>query len=99
MRQTIPVAKEARINLASIHGDLEIQGWDKPEISLEWDEHDGQLSQEGNSLTLVQCNSDLEIRAPYDVEVRADGLDGDISAQDIRRIELKNIRGKVELQN
>ncbi len=99
MQQTFSVEKEARINLVKVHGDLEVRGWDKQEISLDWDDHSGHLNQEGNVLTLVGNGGDVEIFAPYDVEIRVEGLGGEIKAQDIRRIELKNVRGHVELRN
>ena len=99
MQQTFPVEKEARINLSRVRGDLEVRGWDKREISLKWDERAGNLSQEGNVLQLANCASDIEVWAPYDVEVRVEGLDGDASAQDIRRVELKDVRGSVNLRN
>jgi hypothetical protein len=99
MQQTFLVEKEARVNLTKVRGDLEVRGWDKREISLDWEDRSGNLQQEGNLLMLANCSSDVEIWAPYDVEIRVEGLGGDVSAQDIRRIELKDVRGKVTLRN
>lgn len=99
MQQSFPVEKEARVNLSKVRGDLEIRGWDKREISLEWEDRGGNLSQEGNVLQLANCASDIAVWAPYDVEIRAEGVGGDVSAQDLRRVELKDVRGKVTLRN
>ena len=99
MQQTFPVGPEPRVNLAQVSGDLKVRGWDKREISLKYDEHAGDVHQEGNVLMMANCASDLEIWAPYDTEIRVDGLGGEVSAQEIRRIELKNVRGDVDLKN
>lgn len=99
MQQTFSVEREARINLTRIHGDLEVKGWDNREISLEWEGQSGDLQQEGNVFMLVDCAGDVKISAPYDVEIRVEGLGGEASAQDIRRIELKDVHGDVELEN
>lgn len=98
MQQTFPVEKETRINLTKVRGDLEVRGWDRREVSLDWDEHSGDLHQEGNVLMLANCASDVEIFAPYDAEIVAEGVGGDVSAQDIRQIELKDVRGNVALR-
>ncbi|HEY0757042.1 MAG TPA: hypothetical protein VGD98_24025 [Ktedonobacteraceae bacterium] len=99
MQQTFPVEEEARIYLSGMKGDLKVQGWDKREISLSWDDHGGDLRQEGNLLTLINSASDVQIMVPYDVEIRVDGLKGDVSARNIRRIELKDVDGDVELRD
>ncbi|HEX7733287.1 MAG TPA: hypothetical protein VF458_00435, partial [Ktedonobacteraceae bacterium] len=99
MQQTFSLEKEARINLVKARGDLNVRGWDKQEISVDWDDHSGDLHQEGNVLTLANNGGDIQIFAPYDTEVRVDMLDGDVFAQDLRRIELKNVRGDVDLRN
>lgn len=99
MQQTFPVERNSRVNLARIHGDLDVEGWDKREISLEWDGQSGDFHQEGNVLTLADCSGDVKISAPYDVEIRVEDLGGEVSARDIRRIELKDVHGDVELEN
>ena len=99
MQQTFSVEREVQVILAKVRGDLEVRGWDKQEISVGWDNQSGTLRQEGNTLILANCAGDIKIQVPYDAEVRVDGLSGDVSAQNIRRIELKDVRGDVELND
>lgn len=99
MQQTFSLEKAARIHLVEARGDLEVRGWDKQEISIEWDNHSGDLNQEGNVLTLSRNSGDIKIFAPYDTEVWADGVGGDVAAQDLRRVELKSVHGEVDLRN
>jgi hypothetical protein len=99
MQQTFPVELEPRVSLTRVSGDLEVKGWDRREISLEWDDHTSDFHQEGNTLMLADCASDVAIRAPYDTEIRVQGLGGEVFAQDIQRVELKDVNSDVELKN
>ena len=99
MQQTFPVELEPRVSLAQVKGDLEVKGWDRREISLELDDHAGNLHQEGNALMLANCSGDITLWVPFDADIRVEGLGGEVTAQDIRRIELKDVRGDVELRN
>lgn len=97
MQQTFPVEREPRVILTKVGGDLEVHGWDKREISVDYDDHTDILQQEGNTLMLANCSGDVTLWVPNDTDVRVDGLKGDVSARDIRRVELKGVRGDVEL--
>jgi hypothetical protein len=100
MQQTFQLAKEPRIRLIKVNGDLEVRGWDRQEISVEWNGDAGDLQPEDNVLTLNDCRGDVELRVPYDTEIRVEGsLSGDAEADSVRRIELKNVRGDVKLKN
>jgi hypothetical protein len=100
MQQTFSTGPEPRIRLDRVGGDLEVHGWDKREISLDWDGAQGGGQQEGNVLMLANCTGDLTLHVPYDADVRLEGsLGGDAEARDIRRIELKQVGGDVELTN
>jgi DUF4097 and DUF4098 domain-containing protein YvlB len=99
MQQTFSVGPEPRVSLTRVSGDLQVRGWDRREISLDWDEHGSNFHQEGNALILTDCAGDIELRVPYDTEIRVEGLGGEVLAQDIRRVELKDVRGDVELRD
>lgn len=99
MQQTFSLEGEARIVLSRLHGDLEIRGWDGQGIKLERDRESGTVYQEGSTLSLSGCAGDMRLLVPFNTEVQAENLDGEVEAQDIRRIELKNIHGDVKLFN
>jgi len=100
MQQTFSAGPEPRIRLARVGGDLEVHGWDKREISLDWDGAPGGGQQEGNVLTLANSAGDLTLHVPYDTDVRIEGgVGGDADARDIRRIELHQVGGDVDLTN
>lgn len=99
MQQTFPMDLEPRVNLTQVNGDVEITGWEKREISLDLQDEDSNFYQEGNTFTLVHYSGDLTLRVPYDTEIRIEELRGTTSAQDIRRIDFKNVHGDITLQN
>ena len=99
MQQTFPVELKPRINLTRVSGDLEVKGWERREIRLDFDDQGCQLSQEGNVLTLLHCGGDIELSVPFDTEIRVEGLGGEVQAQDILRIELKEVGSDVDLKN
>ena len=81
MQQTFSVTENSRIRIARLRGDLEVRGWDKREISLEWEDDSGSLNQEGNTLTLLDNSGDVAIFAPYDVELQAENLNGEVEVE------------------
>jgi vacuolar-type H+-ATPase subunit H len=99
MQQTFSMEPEPRVSLLRAGGDLEVRGWDRREISLDWDAHEGDVRQEGNTLILLSCAGDIRLRVPYDTEMCIEDLAGDVFAQDVRRAELKNVQGDVALEN
>lgn len=99
MQQTFQIGLEPRVSLTRGSGDLRVEGWDKREISLHCDKQTGSVQQEGNVLMLANFTDDIELWVPYDTEIRVEALGGEVFAQDIRRIELKDIRGDVELRS
>ncbi|HEY1348217.1 MAG TPA: hypothetical protein VGF67_01165, partial [Ktedonobacteraceae bacterium] len=99
MQQTFAMEPEPQVSLLRVGGDLQIKGWDRQEIGLDGDARESDIRQEGNVLILLNCAGDIELRVPYDTEVRVEDLEGEVFAQDIRRIELKNVRGDVTLEN
>lgn len=99
MQQTFSMEPEPRVSLTRAGGDLKVTGWSRPEISLDWDERAGNVHQEGNVLILLDCPGDIELSVPSDTEICVEDLGGEVCVQDVRRIELRNVRGDVELKN
>lgn len=100
MQQTFSAGQEPRVSLGRVEGDLKISGWDRREISIKWDGGSGDLYQEGSLVRLAHCSGDAVLQVPYDAEVRVEeSVGGDVEAQRIGRIELRNVGGDVELEN
>ena len=99
MQQTFSAGKESKIIIRDVSGDLNVQTWDQSSISVESDGSVADHYQEGDSLMLGSCDSDLALRVPPDTEIRASNVEGDVSISNVRRVELQHIDGDVSLEN
>lgn len=96
--QTYTVGVEPKIILARVGGDLSVRGWEQRTISFVSDGHVSELQQEGNTLVIIDCDDDIELHVPMDTDIQATNVNGDVSIEDVRRVELKDIGGDVSLE-
>src|SRR6266571_6430736 len=99
MQQTFPAGKEPGIIIAQVRGDLKASAWDQASIAVEADDRVAELYQEGDTLMIMECNGDLELYVPAGAEIKVTNLKGEVSIAGVRRVELEDIGGDVELQN
>jgi hypothetical protein len=85
--------------IAQVRGDLNVNVWDQPTIAVEADGRVTQLYHEGDALMISEGSGDLELYVPADAEIIVTNVNGDVSIQGVRRVELENIGGDVELLN
>src|SRR5579859_2488187 len=98
-QQTFFVNKAARINITQVQGDLDVQVWKEQSISVETDGTMGGMQQEGDTLTIIDCDSDLKLTVPEDAAIKAEHVAGDAEIEGIRRVELDNVAGDVTLRD
>jgi Putative adhesin len=99
MQQTFPAGQEPRIIIARVSGDLTVQGWDQPGITVEAGGRVADLHQEGDALMIIGSSDDLELKVPTGAEIKVTNLKGDVSVQNVRRVELEGISSDVKLQD
>lgn len=98
MQQTFPAGTGQRISIANVAGDLKVRGWDQQVISITSDGDIGTLQPEGDIVTIHDCEDSLELAVPYEQIITARNIDGDISAENVRQVELQEISGNVSLK-
>lgn len=98
-QQMYDVGLEPKVILAQVSGDLSVRGWERRAISFETDGRVSELQQEGNALMIIDCDGDVALQVPTDTDIRVTSLSGDVSIEDVRRVELKDIGGDVELED
>lgn len=98
-QQTFTAGKESKITIRDVSGDVRVESWDQASIRVESDGSVSEHYQEGDTLMLGGCDSDLELRVPADAEIRASNVEGDVFITNVRRVELQRIEGDVELEN
>ncbi len=96
-QQTFTAGKESKITIRDVSGDLDVESWNQESISVETDGSVNNHYQEGGSLMLDGCDSDLVLRVPPDAEILVSNVEGDVSISKVRRVELQRIEGDVKL--
>jgi len=94
----ITVGSDPEIELEHVGGDLEIRGWDRPEVQLNGEDiHD--LEQDGKSVRL-SCGSDLHLSVPRGARLGITFVGGDLDLQDVDgEIGVEFVGGDASLQN
>jgi hypothetical protein len=95
--QCFEVQESPVLSLVHCRGDVVMQGWSRPMIRIQSDVEQLHTQQEGQTV-MVEGQSDLRIDAPYDTQLQAGEVNGDVV---IKRIEgsiaLANVRGDLVL--
>ncbi|TMB84221.1 MAG: DUF4097 domain-containing protein [Chloroflexi bacterium] len=98
-QQTFTVGIAPRVIITQVQGDLSVQVWKEQAISVETDDTVGGFEQEGNTLTIIDCDGDLKLKVPEDTGIKATNVMGNAEIEGIRRAELENVAGDVTLNN
>ena len=99
-QQTFTVGEMPRVIMTRVKGDLTVHAWDQQEVQVETDGRAvGGIQQEGDALTIMDCNSDLELMVPTDASIKVSVVNGDVEISGVRRVELENASGDVEVKD
>lgn len=97
--QTIPVSTDLHLEL-KVEGDLELRGWNKPEINVSvLRESDLRITTVENKTT-IESGSDLEIWTPEGLPITVLKVEGDAEVQDLSGVlVMRGIGGDLDLNN
>lgn len=101
VQQTFSVGAAPRVVITRVGGDLSVRTWREQAISVdtESDGTVGGIHQEGDTLTIVECDSDIELLVPEDTGIKTANIQGDVLVDGVRRVELENISGDATIRN
>ena len=99
MQQTFSVNREPRVQIENIDGDLRVTAWEAGTVGLKTEGLIGEMYQEGDTIVIRSCEEDLFLQVPFDSTIRASNVAGDVSIQQVRRVELQGIEGDVLLEH
>src|SRR5690348_3815899 len=84
--QTFPVtARRPRVIITGVEGHLNVQPWEKQEISVSANEPIEVLQQDGDVLTITGCKSDLTLWIPSSINRIFASVTTDIIATGLSR--------------
>src|SRR6266571_5005780 len=98
-QQTFTVGAAPRVAITRVSGDLNVSVWDQQAINVDTDRNAVELRQEGDLLVINNCYGDIELEVPADTSISVTNLSGDATIAGIRRVEMKNISGDVEVED
>src|ERR1700726_2075096 len=100
-QQTFPIneGSQPRVALNHIEGDFTVRTWDEQAIKIETDGRLSQLYQEGDTLVLSHADGDVELWVPASASIKATDVNGDVSIEGIRRVDLVNIDGDTYIED
>jgi hypothetical protein len=98
-RQTFTVGATPRVAITHAYGDLNVSVWDQQSISVDTDRDAVELRQEGDLLVINNCYGDIELEVPADTSISVTNLSGDATIAGIRRVEMRNVSGDVEVED
>src|SRR6266852_4828208 len=98
-QQTFTVGAAPRVAITRVSGDLNVSVWDQQAINVDTGRDAVELRQEGDLLVINNCHGDIELEVPADTSISVTNLSGDATIAGIRRVEMKNISGDIEVED
>ncbi len=100
MRQTaLTVAGAAALDVTNVSGDLQVVGWDRPEITAKADGDALTLTVDGNQ-AYAASDSDLILYIPCETTLRVANVGGDADIRAVTgAIEISSVGGDLQMRN
>jgi len=76
-RQIINTSLAPAVLIGEVLGDLQIKGWELPQVAIQADPQDLEVQEQDDTVQL-SCRSDCDIRLPYGATVQLDRASGDV---------------------
>ena len=99
MQQTFPAGTAQKIVIFDVSSDLAVHGWDQQTIQVTTDGRIEQLQPEGDILTIRGCDDSLELWVPVETVIGARSIDGEVTIENVREVEVDAIGGDVSVKN
>ncbi len=97
-QSTVAVSGPVTVVVDNVDGDLQVAGWERPEVLAKTDGDEFELRADGGSV-FVNCDGDLILYLPREASVQVGNISGDA---DIRAmlgaVQVQNIDGDVQMR-
>jgi DUF4097 and DUF4098 domain-containing protein YvlB/ElaB/YqjD/DUF883 family membrane-anchored ribosome-binding protein len=100
-QKVIQVNGSPKLVIRRAEGELTVRTWERPEVTIRADDEESlRISQEGEGVLIVECESDCTIQAPIQTKLHLERVDAECSISGLRG-ELTGgaIEGDVQLRN
>ena len=99
-QKSVSTGLTPKVLIQAVHGDLQVKGWDRPEVLLRTSaEEQGLLEQEGDSVR-IRCHGDCVIRLPHEAAIETESVDGNAFFKLLKgRLSIERVAGSLDLRN
>jgi hypothetical protein len=98
-RQVFETSLNPEIFIQSVAGDLNVRGWDSPQVAVTADPDELEVDQVEDRLT-ISCSGDLDLRLPIRSTVHIDSCAGDASLKLLEQtLQVGEIAGSLDVRN
>ena len=97
-QQTIPTSLAPEVIIDEVHGDLQIKGWDKAEVSVKANPDDLTLEEQDDSVQL-SCRGSCAIRLPQGSTIKTERVHGNTRIKFVDdQIDIEEVNGSLVLR-
>jgi len=97
--QTIPTSLAPEVIIDEVHGDLQIKGWDKAEVSVKANPDDLTLEEQDDSVQL-SCRGSCAIRLPQGSTIKTERAHGNTRIKYVEdQINIEEVNGSLVLRS
>jgi polyhydroxyalkanoate synthesis regulator phasin len=97
-RQIINTSLAPEIQIGEVLGDLQIKGWETPQVAIQADPQELQIEEQDDTVRL-SCRGDCEIRLPYGATVQLDTAKGDVEIKLLEEpLKIGTVHGSLALR-
>jgi hypothetical protein len=98
-RKLIPTSLVPEIFIDQVQGDLQVKGWDRPEVAVEASSEDLSLD-EGDDVVRLSCQGDCAIHLPYSASLKVESVHGDAHLKLLQdQLEIARVQGSLTLRS
>lgn len=98
-QKSIPASLTPKIVIAEIHGNLQVKGWDRPEVWLRSNDDRAELLQQDDSIQ-INSHGDCMLRLPHETELQVQSIHGGARFKLLEgALNIERIVGSLELRN
>lgn len=97
-QNTIPVSGPLTVIVDQIAGDLQVAGWDRPEVSVKTDDDDATLRVDGDQV-YASAPGDLILYLPREADLQIGDVSGDVDIRAVSgEIRMESIGGDLQMR-
>jgi hypothetical protein len=97
-RQMFNTSQAPEIMIGEVLGDLQIKGWELPQVAVQADPQDLEVQEQEDTVRLT-CRGDCEIRLPYGATVQLDSVKGDVHIKLLEEVlKIGTVQGSLALR-